>query len=93
MTHMENSQNGNHYVYILISLKDKNFYVGYTGNLKNRLKQHYNGLVKSTSRRLPVRLLYFECYGEERDARRNERYYKTSKGRDDLRVKLKDSLG
>jgi hypothetical protein len=27
------------YVYVLISLKDKKFYIGYTGNLKRRLKE------------------------------------------------------
>ena len=93
MTHMGNLQKENYYVYILRSLKDKNFYVGYTRDLKNRIEQHKNGLVKSTSRRLPVRLIYHECYSEEADARRNEKYYKTTKGRDDLRAKLKDSLG
>jgi putative endonuclease len=81
-----------YYVYVLISLKDKKFYIGFSGNLKKRLKQHKSGMVKSTSRRLPVKLIYYECYSVEDDARRNEKYYKTSKGRNDLHRKLLSSL-
>ena len=29
-----------YYVYVLQSLKDKNFYIGFTTNLKNRLNDH-----------------------------------------------------
>ncbi|MBI2063050.1 MAG: GIY-YIG nuclease family protein [Candidatus Yanofskybacteria bacterium] len=29
-----------YYVYTLLSLKDRRFYVGFTANLKNRLQQH-----------------------------------------------------
>ena len=31
------------YVYVLKSLKDNNFYTGYTKDLKKRLQQHNNG--------------------------------------------------
>ncbi len=76
------------YVYILISLKDLNFYIGFTNNLKIRIKQHQEGKVTSTSKRLPIRLIHYECYIKADDARRNEKYYKTTKGRNDLRKKL-----
>lgn len=76
------------YVYILISLNDLNFYVGFTSNLKIRIKQHADEKVNSTSKRLPLKLIYYECYVIEEDARRNEKYYKTTKGRNDLRKKL-----
>jgi putative endonuclease len=82
-----------YYVYILLSLKDKKFYIGFTSNLKLRLVQHKSGKVNSTSKRLPVKLIYYECYLKESDARRNEKYYKTSKGKIDLKKKLKDILG
>lgn len=82
-----------YYVYILLSLKDGNFYIGYTSNLKARIQQHSNGLVNSTSKRLPIKLIYYECYVIKEDAERNEKYYKTSKGRSDLRKKLNKYLG
>lgn len=82
-----------YYVYILLSLKDGKFYIGFTGNLRARLEQHKSGQVTSTSKRLPIKLIYYECYKEESDARRNEKYYKTTKGKDDLRKKLETFLG
>ena len=80
------------YVYILLSLRDGRFYVGYTGNIKERIQQHIDGKVKSTSRRLPIKLIYYECYAIKSDAERNEKYYKTTKGRNDLKKKLRDIL-
>jgi len=82
-----------YYVYILSSQKDKKFYVGFTGNLRKRYKQHSEGEVKSTRNRRPMDLIYYEGYILESDARRNEKYYKTSKGRADLKKKLKNILG
>ena len=38
-----------YYVYILQSEKDKNFYIGFTTNLKNRLKDHNMGRNTSTT--------------------------------------------
>ena len=81
-----------YYVYILTSLKDKNFYIGFTTNLKLRIGQHKNGEVESTKKRLPVKLVYYECYSLKADAERNEKYYKTTKGRNDLRKKLRNIL-
>ena len=77
-----------YYVYVLIC-RDNNFYTGYTSNLKIRFSQHKEGRVKSTSRRLPIRLVYYEAYLFKEDAKRNEKYYKTWKGKKDLRKKLK----
>jgi len=42
------SQNQKYYVYTLISLKDHNFYTGFTTDLKSRLIKHAKGLVIST---------------------------------------------
>lgn len=81
------------YVYVLLSARDNNFYIGYTSNLEKRIAQHKEGKVKSTSRRLPMKLIYFESYIKKEDAERNEKYYKTTKGREDLRKKLKTILG
>ena len=54
------------YTYVLRSLKDNNFYTGYTKNIKLRFEQHNNGLVESTKNRTPFELIYFEaCLNRE----------------------------
>jgi len=50
-----------YYVYILLSKKDKNRYVGYTNNLKLRFEQHQKGKVESTKNRCPFTLIYYEA--------------------------------
>lgn len=80
------------YVYILQSLRDKKFYVGYSSNLKRRLKEHETGGSTSTKRRLPFRLLYYEAHTSEKDAKRREKYFKTNKGKSSLRQMLREAL-
>ena len=64
------------YMYVLKSKKDKEFYVGYTNNLKRRIKDHNAGLVFSTRGRKPLSLIYYEGYRAEVDARNRERNLK-----------------
>ena len=40
-----------YWIYILLSLRDKKRYIGFTSDLKNRLKQHKEGKVFSTKHR------------------------------------------
>ena len=50
------------YIYIL-KCSDDTFYTGSTKNLERRLQQHQNGEgANYTSKRLPVKLVYFEEY-------------------------------
>ncbi len=77
------------YVYILQSCKDKNFYVGYTGDLKQRFLNHTLGKVKSTKNRRPLELVYYEAFKYENDARDQELFYKTGQGRRVLKNRLK----
>jgi putative endonuclease len=82
-----------HYVYVLLSLKVNNwFYVGFTNDLTNRLKRHNSGLVKSTSFYAPLKLIYYEAYGSEKDARIREKNLKGHQQRDLLKEKIKNSL-
>ena len=81
-----------YYVYILESFKDKNFYTGYTNNLRKRFEEHSKGLVASTKSRRPFKLIYYETYLNERDAERREKYLKTGMGKRDLRNRLKGYL-
>lgn len=81
-----------HYVYILLSLRDRNLYTGFTSNLKRRIYEHNHGLVSSTSNRRPLKLLYYEAYSEESDAKRREKYLKGGKGRGELKIQLQSIL-
>ena len=53
-------------------------YTGFTTNLKQRFKQHQKGEVKSTRNLRPLKLVHYECYLLEEDARRREKFLKTS---------------
>ena len=81
-----------HFVYILLSLKDKKFYIGSTNNLERRLEEHNQGKNTSTAKRLPLKLIYYEAHLSKEDAERRERYFKTDKGKSTLRLMLRDSL-
>ena len=80
------------YVYVLQSLKDKKLYIGYSSDLKRRLREHKIGGSVSTKKRLPLKLLYYEAHTNEKDARRRERYFKTEKGKSTLRQMLREAL-
>lgn len=77
------------YTYVLKSLKDGELYVGWTVNLRERLKKHQNGLVLSTKDRRPLQLVYYEACLVEANAIRREKALKTGYGR----RYLKDRLG
>jgi putative endonuclease len=81
-----------YYVYVLLSLKDKKFYIGFTNDLKRRLKEHDSGKNISTKSRFPFELIYYEAHLSKADAMRRERYFKTTKGKSTLRQMLRDSL-
>ena len=81
-----------YYTYVLLSKKDKNFYVGYTDDLKNRIKQHKSGKAESTKYRLPVILIYYECCLNKFDAIKRERYLKSGMGKRYIRNRLKNYL-
>ncbi len=81
-----------YYTYVLESLKDRNFYTGYTDNLQKRFKEHNAGLVMSTKSRRPLRLIYYEAYLNRWDAKRREKYLKTGMGKRDLKNRLRGYL-
>lgn len=79
-------------VYVLISLKDKNFYISYTTNLHQRLTSHMNGNSLSTEFRRPFKLLFCEYFLSKHDAARRERYFKTTVGKKFLKITLRETL-
>ena len=81
-----------YYVYILFSEKDKELYTGFSPDLKSRFKAHGNGFVKATKHRRPLKLIYYEAYVKELDARKREKYLKGGNGRGELKIQLKEIL-
>jgi putative endonuclease len=58
-----------YYVYLLQSLKDNKYYIGYTKDIKERVQRHNNGEVKSTKSRRPLRLIGYEIFTNRDGAR------------------------
>mgnify|MGYP000091330024 CR=1 FL=1 len=81
-----------YYVYILQSMVDNNFYVGYTPNLKVRIEKHNNGLVPATRKRKPLKLIYYEASLNKSDAVKREKYLKTSWGKRYIKNRLSNYL-
>jgi len=61
-----------YYVYLLKSNKDDKLYLGYTNDLKRRLREHNASSSKATRSRLPLKLVYYEAYLSEKDAKDRE---------------------
>jgi putative endonuclease len=81
------------YVYLLHSVADDGFYIGYTTDLRRRLSEHKQGASFATRHRGPWKLVYYEAYADERDAQGRERYLKSGGGRRLLRHQLRRYLG
>lgn len=81
-----------YYVYMLFSEKDHKFYVGYSKNLRQRITQHNNGEVKSTKNRRPLKLIHYEYFINEKDAKMREIFLKSGFGRDQMKKALQHTL-
>jgi putative endonuclease len=77
------------FVYILLSLKDKKTYIGFTNNIQRRFDQHNAGLVRSTKYRTPFKLLFTENFTTSQEARKRELWWKSSSGRQKLKEYFK----
>ena len=71
------------YTYILKSEK-------YTKNLRKRIEEHNHNTNFSTKSRTPFQLIYFEGCTNEKDAKRREKYLKSTQGRRFLGLRLKE---
>ncbi len=69
------------YTYVLLSLKDKKHYIGWSNDLEKRVADHNNGDVQSTMDRRPLQLIYYEACLNKRDAIKREKQLKTGFGR------------
>lgn len=80
------------YTYVLQSQKNKQLYVGFTKDLKNRIAFHNSGKVRASAGRRPLTLIYYEACLSEVDAIKREKFLKTGYGRRFLKNRLADHL-
>ncbi len=66
-----------YYCYILTNKNRTVLYIGYTGNLKRRMKQHANGSATFYTRKYSIiDLVYFESFCDKKIAKKRERQLK-----------------
>lgn len=77
-----------YYTYVLRSKKDGKLYIGWSIDLKSRLKEHNLGQVKATKSRRPFELVYYEACLDKKNAIKREKQLKTGFGRAYLKRRL-----
>lgn len=80
-----------HYVYILKSKKNRKLYKGFTNDLKRRIKEHNSGNSTFTKNNGPWELVYYEAFISEKDARSEEKFLKSGKGKERIKYLLKNT--
>ena len=78
------------FTYVLEN-EEKDFYIGYTSDLKRRLKEYNQSKTFSTKGHI-WKCVYYEACLDDEDARRREGYFKTTQGRRLLKRRLKEYL-
>ena len=81
-----------YFVYVLQSLSDDKFYIGYSKDVEKRLKEHNAGINPSTKPRRPFKLIYYEAHLSKDDALRRDSYFKTTSGKRTLSLILRSYL-
>lgn len=77
-----------YYTYVLKSKKDDLLYIGFSKDLKVRVKQHNEGKVFATKHRRPFVLIYYEACLNEEKAIKREKYFKSGFGRRFLKSRI-----
>lgn len=82
-----------YYTYLLENQNDKSWYIGYTSDLKKRLKEHTSGHGSQTTKKKENWLLiYYEAYLNKKDAEGRERFLKSGSGRRYIKKQLANYL-
>lgn len=82
-----------YYVYLLESQQDRSWYIGYTSDLRARVKRHNEGSgARTTSLKKNWKLIYYEAYILRADALGREKFLKSGAGRTYLKKQLKNYL-
>ncbi|MCL4382250.1 MAG: GIY-YIG nuclease family protein [Patescibacteria group bacterium] len=68
-----------YYAYIL-RLINKTFYIGYSADLKKRVKEHIEGRVSQTKNLRPLELVFYAAFSSKKKALEFEKYLKTNSG-------------
>ena len=79
-----------YFVYVIQSKKDRAIYVGYTSDLRKRIKMHNLGKVFSTKPRRPFVIIYYEAHQNKDDALEREKFLKTGWGKSYIKRVLKN---
>jgi putative endonuclease len=69
-----------YHTYILKSEKTKKYYIGYTSNLSQRIRNHNSSKNASTKPGIPWRMVYSESFQEKKLAWLREKQIKCYKG-------------
>jgi len=69
------------YIYVILSPKYNNRYIGSTNNVVKRVKEHNEGKCRYTSGRKPWTLIYKEQYATRSGAMKREKFLKSGQGR------------
>jgi putative endonuclease len=79
------------YVYVLESKEDKSWYIGYSSDLKQRIKDHLSGKgARTTKLKHGWELIYYEAYKNINDAKGREIFLKSGSGRIYVKRQLKN---
>lgn len=82
-----------HIVYFLESATYPNrHYIGYTADIKKRIRYHNQGLNPSTKKYRPWKLIYAELYLNKRDALGREKFLKSGSRWKFLKKQIKHYL-
>lgn len=79
------------YVYVLKSKGEDWRYIGSTGDLKERFKQHNQGMSQSTKHYAPFELEAYIAVKTEWKAKNLEKYFKTGSGKAILNKRILQS--
>lgn len=80
------------YFYVLRFKSNGKFYYGYTENLRKRVVEHRTKHSSFTSKNGKFDLIFYEAYLNKRDAQNSEKYFKSGRGREVFKTKIKNYL-
>jgi putative endonuclease len=73
-------------VYALISIRRDWIYVGFSDNIEDRINRHQKVYEKTTAPYRPFTVIQLACAFERIEARRLEKWYKTSYSKATIRI-------
>ncbi len=81
-----------YFVYILQSEKNQSLYIGYTEDIFRRLEEHNEGKSLATKPFKPYKLIFYEAFLNQKDAKSREEYLKSGWGFRSINKMLKNYL-